>query len=145
MGPEIAIEGYADIVEVGRGGFGRVFRAKQLAFGRDVAIKVLSGLDSATAYSRFERECLAAGSLSGHPNIVTVYGNGRTSDGSPFLAMDFMEGGSLLGDPVAQRKVGYEPRRRRPMSLRQRVSSAPSKMESTRASTKSRLMGYSSA
>ncbi len=93
---EVEIEGYDLLGPLGEGGFGRVFRARQLAFDREVAVKVLnaSGLHDDTA-RRFERECRAVGSLSGHPNIVTVLDSGITSWGRPFIVMDHMAGGSF--------------------------------------------------
>ena len=45
--------------------------------------------------ARFERECLALGSLSGHPNIVAVYDQGVTDDGDLYLVMEFLGGGSF--------------------------------------------------
>jgi hypothetical protein len=91
-----SIDGYEDLVEVGRGGFGVVYRATQPAFHRTVAIKVIVGarLDQ-SATERFERECRATGALSAHPNIVAVYGAGRTVEGDPFLVMDHLSGGSV--------------------------------------------------
>jgi serine/threonine-protein kinase PknK len=98
MGEEhdLGIAGLDGITEIARGGFGVVYRARQAAFGRTVAVKVLSGHDvGAEARERFERECQAMGALSGHPNIVTVYDQGVTAKGRPYLVMDFMPGGAL--------------------------------------------------
>lgn len=90
------IPGYDDLEVVGRGGFATVYRAHEPAFNRDVAIKVLDVADvSEEARLRFERECRAVGSLSGHPGIVTVFGAGTTSQGSPYIVMEYMPGGSL--------------------------------------------------
>ena len=75
------IAGYSDISEVTRGGFATVYRAVQATFEREVAIKVLTGSADESALRRFRRECTAIGSLSGHPNIVTVYDAGATDDG----------------------------------------------------------------
>lgn len=93
---ELGLEGYKVLQPIGEGGFGRVFKARQLAFDRDVAIKVLSatGFQEETA-RRFERECLAIGALSGHPNIVTIYDSGISAWGRPFIVMEHMNGGSL--------------------------------------------------
>src|SRR4051794_9135342 len=93
---DLDIEGLEDPVEIGVGGFATVFKAYQPAFRRTVAVKVLAtlNLDDA-ARERFERECQAMGSLSEHPNIVTVYGAGFTSSGRPYLVMAFLPGGSL--------------------------------------------------
>lgn len=90
------VGGYLDLREVGRGGFGVVYRAMQVEFNRTVALKILaSAFDDDSARARFERECLAMGSLSGHPNIVTVYAAGYTTDGRPYIAMEFLPGGTL--------------------------------------------------
>ena len=90
------VGGYLDLREVGRGGFGVVYRAMQVEFNRTVALKILANaFDDDSARARFERECLAMGSLSGHPNIVTVYAAGYTTDGRPYIAMEFLPGGTL--------------------------------------------------
>ncbi len=93
---ELEIEGLTDPIEIGEGGFATVFKATQPAFGRTVAVKVLAtlSLDDA-ARERFERECRSMGSLSEHPNIVTVYGAGFTESGRPYLLMAYLPGGSL--------------------------------------------------
>jgi tRNA A-37 threonylcarbamoyl transferase component Bud32 len=93
---DLDIEGLQDPVEIGVGGFATVFKAYQPAFRRTVAVKVLAtlNLDDA-ARERFERECQAMGSLSEHPNIVTVYGAGFTNSGRPYLVMAYLPGGSL--------------------------------------------------
>ena len=94
-GSAFSIEGYEDLIEIGRGGFGVVYRARQPDFDRYVAIKVLSGIRDDHSRRRFDRERRSVGSLSGHPYIVTVYGSGFTADGSPFLVMEYLGGGSL--------------------------------------------------
>ena len=86
---------YEDFREIGRGGFARVYWAWQPVFRREVAIKVLTGSFDAAAIRRFERECVAVGTLSGHPNIVTVYELGTTDGGAPCIVMEYMSGGSL--------------------------------------------------
>lgn len=93
---EPALDGYDVGHVIGEGGFGRVYKARQSAFDRDVAIKVLSasGFKEETA-RRFERECRAVGALSGHPNIVTIYDSGITRTGRPYIVMDHMSRGSL--------------------------------------------------
>lgn len=65
------VEGYEDLTEIGRGGYAIVYRAFQPRFDRQVAIKVLTnpGLTDQDR-SRFEREGVAMGRLSWHPNIV---------------------------------------------------------------------------
>ena len=90
------IDGYSDLQQIARGGFGVVYRARQDRFGRVVALKVLQ-VDSLGDRDRlrFERECLAMGSLSWHPNVVALHDSGLTADGHPYLVMEFLEAGSL--------------------------------------------------
>jgi eukaryotic-like serine/threonine-protein kinase len=83
---------YKVIDELGRGGFGRVYRAFDPSVGRPVAIKLLTerGKDVLT---RFRNEATVAGNLR-HENIVTVYEYGEF-EGQPFLAMEYLEGEDL--------------------------------------------------
>ncbi len=93
--PPEEIEGYADLVEIGRGGDSVVYRARDLAVERDVAIKVLSVDDPARA-QRFVREIEITVELGRqHPNIVTVLAIGTTVSGRPAIVMDYFERGSL--------------------------------------------------
>jgi Tol biopolymer transport system component len=83
--------------ELGHGGMGRVYAARDLKLGRDVAIKVLtlggtSFLDE-QHLRRFEQEARAAGSLN-HPNIVAVYDIGW-SEGAPYIVTELLEGATL--------------------------------------------------
>lgn len=92
---EPGLPGLSGFEEVGRGGFGIVYGAFDARFGRRVAVKIIrdSGLGR-DVRARFERECLAIGSVSGHPNIVAVYDSGVTDGGDLFLVMEFLGGGS---------------------------------------------------
>ncbi len=93
---DLGIDGILDAEEIGRGGFGVVYKARQPSLHRTVAVKLVSsGVLDERARDRFERELHAMGTLSGHPNIVTVFDSGFTSDGRPFIVMDFMSGGSV--------------------------------------------------
>jgi predicted Ser/Thr protein kinase len=78
--------------EIGRGGFGRVYRAHDPTVGRPVAIKILTELNPETQ-SRFRNEATVAGNLR-HNNIVTIYEFG-VFEGFPFMAMEFLEGEDL--------------------------------------------------
>jgi len=81
---------------IGRGGFGTVYRARQLAVGREVALKVDQRmLASERDQRRFVREVTAAGHLSGHPNVVDVYDAGVLPDGRPYLVLELCPNGSL--------------------------------------------------
>src|SRR5262245_21064772 len=81
--------------ELGRGGMGVVYEARQLSLNRTVALKVLSGGLGLTAKAvqRFRREVEAAAKLH-HTNIVPVYATGE-HDGAHFYAMQLIDGPSL--------------------------------------------------
>jgi serine/threonine protein kinase/Tol biopolymer transport system component len=95
--------------QLGAGGMGEVYRARDEKLNRDVAIKVLPAALSQDGdrLRRFEQEAQAAGALN-HPNILAVYDVG-THDGAPYVVSELLEGYSLkerLGDgPLAQRKT----------------------------------------
>ncbi len=90
------VPGYDSFELIGRGGFSTVWRARQIAYDRMVAVKILlAGIDDEAGRRRFERECTLMGRLTGHPNIVTVFDSGFLDDGHPFLAMTYCEHGSL--------------------------------------------------
>ncbi len=98
--PLLGIPGYENVLEIGRGGFGIVYRARQAELDRVVAVKVLTSVVDAKALQRFDRERKALGALSDHPNIVTIFESGTTARGMPFLTMEFLAGGSF-GDRLA--------------------------------------------
>ena len=85
---QLGVGGFEDAVEIGRGGFGVVYRCRQVELDRVVAVKVLT-VDLEENRARFEREQQAMAKLTGHPNIVAVLQVGQTDDGRPYLVMPF--------------------------------------------------------
>jgi serine/threonine-protein kinase PknK len=102
-GTAVGLEQFGELVEIGAGGDGIVFRTHQAELHRDVAVKVIraTALDEA-AVARFDRERTAMGLLSSHPSIVTVHDAGFTAHGQPYLVMEHMAGGTLA-DQVDER------------------------------------------
>ena len=106
--------GYEILGELGRGGMGIVYHARQLSPEREVALKVIrmDRLAALTAnearqwVERFQREAQIIASLDQHPNLVTLYGVGE-HDGRPFFTMQLVRGGSLatVRRPVSERVV----------------------------------------
>jgi serine/threonine-protein kinase PknK len=92
----LGIAGYDELIEVGRGGFGVVYRAVQPDLARVVAIKVLtsSSLDE-RARHRFDRERRVLGMLGAHPHIISVFQSGYSDERRPYIVMEYMPGGSL--------------------------------------------------
>ena len=88
---------YQILEEIGRGGMGVIYRARQRHSRRIVALKrVLSyHSDSQETLNRFRREAEAAASLD-HPNVLPIYDVAVSEDGLPFFSMKFAPGGSLL-------------------------------------------------
>jgi len=85
---------YEVIDELGAGGMGVVYRARDTRLDRTVAVKVLPpSIANETARRRFLLEARSAGALS-HPNIVAVYDAGE-ADGSDFLVMELVRGRPL--------------------------------------------------
>ncbi len=90
------IEGYECLTELSRGSQGIVYRARQTATKRTVALKVLaSGLFATTRQRhRFEREIEIVGGLI-HPNIVILYGSEQTRTGHLCFVMQYIDGTTL--------------------------------------------------
>src|SRR5262249_18728338 len=106
-----AIPGYEILGELGRGGTGVVYKARQIGLNRIVALKmILSGAHAAQAeLDRFRTEALAIAQVR-HPNIVQIYDIGD-HDGLPYFSLEYCEGGSLAaqlrGEPQSPNDAAF--------------------------------------
>jgi serine/threonine protein kinase len=82
--------------QLGKGGMGEVYKARDRKLGRDVAIKVLPDefAKDADRVARFQREAKLLASLN-HPNIAAIHGL-EESGGTNFLVLELVEGNSIL-------------------------------------------------
>src|SRR5262249_43195853 len=99
--PVPTVPGYDGLELLGRGGMGVVYKARQVRPNRTVALKMVGGRQPGLERQRLLAEAEAAARLE-HPNVVPVYEVGE-ADGRPFLAMEFVAGGSLA------RRLGGRP------------------------------------
>jgi len=95
LAPGTKIGPYEVISQVGAGGMGEVYRARDSRLRRDVAVKVLPAAfsENSDRLERFEREAQAAAALN-HPNILSVYDVG-VHNGSPYIVAELLEGETL--------------------------------------------------
>jgi WD40 repeat protein/predicted Ser/Thr protein kinase len=99
------IAGYEIVGELGRGGMGVVYKARQVSLDRWVAIKMLRGIDSRRGAEkiRFQNEAAIIAQID-HPHIVPIYQVGE-HDGRPYFVMKWIEGGSLASRLSGKRPV----------------------------------------
>ena len=97
-----ALGPYVISAQIGEGGMGEVYRARDTKLGRDVAIKVLPPAFAADPdrLARFEREARTLASLN-HPHIGAIYGI-EESDGVRALVMELVEGETLADELAAE-------------------------------------------
>jgi eukaryotic-like serine/threonine-protein kinase len=97
LSPGAPFGNYEVVAEIGEGGMGRVYKARDTLLDRPVALKVLSlALSKDEAFvQRFTREARVAARLN-HPNIVQIYSFGREVE-TWFLAMELIDGNSIGG------------------------------------------------
>ena len=107
--PDWRLGNYQILEEIGRGGMGVIYRARQRHSRRIVALKRVLAYhaDSQETLARFQREAEAAAHLD-HPNILPIYEVGKCEDELPFFSMKFAAGGNLVEAGSALRR---EPRR----------------------------------
>ena len=96
-GARPAPPGYEVLAELGRGGMGVVYKARQASLNRLVALKmILSGVHaSANDMARFLIEAEAVAAMQ-HPNIVRIYEISQ-HDGRPYFTLEYLDGGTLSG------------------------------------------------
>ncbi|MBA2662931.1 MAG: serine/threonine protein kinase [Bradymonadaceae bacterium] len=104
----VLAERYTITNEIGRGGFGTVYRGRQLNIDRDVAIKVLPPkfLTSAEVVERFRREAQLASRLR-HPNTITIHDYGRHED-FLFIVMEYLQGEDLADLLRREKKLSVD-------------------------------------
>ncbi len=83
---------------LGSGGMAQVYLAHDEVLDRHVGLKILREqyAEDEEFVERFRREARSAASLS-HPNIVSIYDQGRSDDGAYYIAMEYVPGGTLKG------------------------------------------------
>jgi eukaryotic-like serine/threonine-protein kinase len=97
---------------IAKGGMGKVYRAEQAPLGRVCALKVLNGNYTGEHDPEFHKRFFLEASMTSklrHPNTVTVFDYGQTSDGIYYMAMEYLEGYTLHR---AIRQVGHFPEER---------------------------------
>jgi formylglycine-generating enzyme required for sulfatase activity len=105
--PPQRIDRFDVLRELGRGGSSIVWLARDPSLDRLVALKVLALTPSRESLERFRREAQALARLR-HANVAAVHDVGQTSDGQPWLAMEYVDGTSLAA--LISRLVGRDPR-----------------------------------
>src|SRR6185295_17137970 len=90
IAPGTVIGPYRVVREIGRGGMGAVYLASREGFHQQVALKIIKrGMDTDAIVRRFVQERDVLASLN-HPNIARLL-DGGTTDGLPFIAMEYVE------------------------------------------------------
>ena len=107
---------YRLIKQIGSGGMAEVYLAYADILEREVAFKVLDRkhTENKEAIERFRREARNAASLS-HPNIVSIFDRGHTEDGTYYIVMEYMEGGTL--EDVIEQEGPLSPERATEITL----------------------------
>lgn len=122
-GPEAAPAGYELLDQIGRGGMGVVYRARDLTLKRDVAVKFLQErfAGQVEATKRFVEESLITAQLQ-HSAIPAIYQVGTAADGRPFLAMKLIRGRAL--DELLKERAGSAVDRPRFLAVFEQITQA---------------------
>ncbi len=117
--PRSRVDNFSVIRELGRGGMGVVYLARDMRLGRRVALKVLLPDQRASdrAVGQFLHEARTTAGFA-HPNIVTLYAVGE-HDGHPYLALEYLEGQNLR-----ERMAGSRPGRGEAIRIGRAIASA---------------------
>lgn len=108
---KVTVPGYEILAELGKGGMGIVYKARQLKLNRVVALKMVlaEAASNSETLQHFYHEAEAVARLT-HPNIVQIHEIGECN-GRPYFTLEYLEGGSLAdfaaGHPVAPRIAAY--------------------------------------
>ncbi|MTI32495.1 TOMM system kinase/cyclase fusion protein [Xanthovirga aplysinae] len=98
--PVLTLDNYVSLQKIGEGGYGLVYKAKQLSTGQTVALKTLKFQDSLDPQkknhqiARFERETRLCAEIN-HPHIVRLLDKGFTKNGEPFAVFEYVSGETL--------------------------------------------------
>lgn len=92
---DVIDDAYEVVERIGEGGFGEVYRVRQLSMDRDVAMKILLEPSDEEFAGRFRREVHAVRNLS-HPNTVQLYDFAEVDDGHLYYTMEYLEGDTLV-------------------------------------------------
>ncbi len=103
---------YRILATIAQGGMGRIYRAEQTLLGRSVALKVLNSAYSDDEHPEFRRRFFLEASICArltHPNTVTIFDYGGTTDGIYYMAMELLKGYTL--HQALQREGRFPPAR----------------------------------
>ena len=109
LSPGVHLGPYEIVSQIGAGGMGEVYRARDTRLGRDVALKILpeAFASDTERMRRFEQEARAVAALN-HPNVLSVFDIG-SQDGMPYMVSELLEGDSLRDllnrGPIPARKA----------------------------------------
>jgi class 3 adenylate cyclase/tRNA A-37 threonylcarbamoyl transferase component Bud32 len=108
---------YRLIRQIGSGGMAEVYLAYDEVLEREVAFKVLDRkhAQNTEAVERFRREARSAASLSHDPNIVAIHDRGKTQNGTYYIVMEYLEGGTL--EDLIEREGPLSPQRATSVAL----------------------------